>query len=255
MHSSDPLWPELCRALHRTYLAEGVTLLRSFCRDEAPRYFKHRSLRSADASPFRQMVVPSGHTMSVAMTNTGDLGLDNRPHWLPLHRTSIRTPASPGPQMPATIISSRTTRSSCRGLPRLHSQRLSHQPLRGRSAALSPSGQERAGLFATRSFQSRSAFPRPSSSAHFAARDTPRRIRIEHGDVLVWGGPARLIYHGVAPIAQGIASAHGALPHQPHLSTRCNQRFPDQIPRTRKNYLSWSRRLSAALEHGPRTNR
>jgi alkylated DNA repair protein (DNA oxidative demethylase) len=34
-------------------------------------------------------------------------------------------------------------------------------------------------------------------------RDTPRRFRIEHGDILVWGGPARLIYHGVAPIAAG----------------------------------------------------
>jgi len=33
--------------------------------------------------------------------------------------------------------------------------------------------------------------------------DTPRRIRIEHGDVMVWGGPARLVYHGVAPIRSG----------------------------------------------------
>jgi alkylated DNA repair protein (DNA oxidative demethylase) len=39
--------------------------------------------------------------------------------------------------------------------------------------------------------------------------DTPRRIRIEHGDVLVWGGPARLIYHGVAPIPTGAHSLTG----------------------------------------------
>jgi alkylated DNA repair protein (DNA oxidative demethylase) len=30
--------------------------------------------------------------------------------------------------------------------------------------------------------------------------DRPRRVRIAHGDVVVWGGPARLRYHGVLPI-------------------------------------------------------
>ena len=32
--------------------------------------------------------------------------------------------------------------------------------------------------------------------------DRPRRIRLEGGDVVVWGGPARLVYHGVAPLAE-----------------------------------------------------
>jgi alkylated DNA repair protein (DNA oxidative demethylase) len=31
----------------------------------------------------------------------------------------------------------------------------------------------------------------------------PRRFRLTHGDVVVWGGPARLAYHGVAPLADG----------------------------------------------------
>src|SRR5258706_10096253 len=31
--------------------------------------------------------------------------------------------------------------------------------------------------------------------------DKPRRFRLEHGDIAVWGGPARLRYHGVAPLA------------------------------------------------------
>ena len=30
-----------------------------------------------------------------------------------------------------------------------------------------------------------------------------RRIRLESGDVAVWGGPARLAYHGVDPLAEG----------------------------------------------------
>ena len=33
--------------------------------------------------------------------------------------------------------------------------------------------------------------------------DRPRRIPLEGGDVVVWGGPDRLVYHGVAPLADG----------------------------------------------------
>ncbi len=33
--------------------------------------------------------------------------------------------------------------------------------------------------------------------------DKPSRFRLQHGDVVVWGGPARLAFHGVAPLADG----------------------------------------------------
>ena len=33
--------------------------------------------------------------------------------------------------------------------------------------------------------------------------DKPARYRLEHGDVVVWGGPSRLFFHGVAPLADG----------------------------------------------------
>jgi alkylated DNA repair protein (DNA oxidative demethylase) len=33
--------------------------------------------------------------------------------------------------------------------------------------------------------------------------DKPNRFRLEHGDIAVWGGPARLAFHGVAPLADG----------------------------------------------------
>jgi DNA oxidative demethylase len=38
--------------------------------------------------------------------------------------------------------------------------------------------------------------------------DKPQRYRLQHGDVVVWGGPSRLFFHGVAPLAEG---EHGAL--------------------------------------------
>jgi alkylated DNA repair protein (DNA oxidative demethylase) len=33
--------------------------------------------------------------------------------------------------------------------------------------------------------------------------DRPNRFRLRHGDIAVWGGPARLAFHGVAPLADG----------------------------------------------------
>jgi alkylated DNA repair protein (DNA oxidative demethylase) len=37
-----------------------------------------------------------------------------------------------------------------------------------------------------------------------------RRLRVESGDVVVWGGPARFVYHGVAPLKDGDHSLTGA---------------------------------------------
>jgi alkylated DNA repair protein (DNA oxidative demethylase) len=41
-------------------------------------------------------------------------------------------------------------------------------------------------------------------------KDRPRRYRLESGDVVVWGGPTRLAYHGVAPLKEGISPLTGA---------------------------------------------
>jgi alkylated DNA repair protein (DNA oxidative demethylase) len=41
-------------------------------------------------------------------------------------------------------------------------------------------------------------------------KDRPRRFRLESGDVVVWGGPSRLAYHGVAPLKDGISDLTGA---------------------------------------------
>lgn len=31
-------------------------------------------------------------------------------------------------------------------------------------------------------------------------QDRPQRLVLEHGDVVVWGGPTRLVFHGIAPV-------------------------------------------------------
>ena len=37
----------------------------------------------------------------------------------------------------------------------------------------------------------------------------PRRIRLTSGDIAVWGGPARLAFHGIASLANGEDSLTG----------------------------------------------
>ena len=39
--------------------------------------------------------------------------------------------------------------------------------------------------------------------------DIKRRVTLEHGDVVVWGGPARLAHHGVLPLKDGTHPATG----------------------------------------------
>jgi alkylated DNA repair protein (DNA oxidative demethylase) len=34
--------------------------------------------------------------------------------------------------------------------------------------------------------------------------DTVKRLGLIHGDVVVWGGPARMNYHGITPIKPGV---------------------------------------------------
>jgi alkylated DNA repair protein (DNA oxidative demethylase) len=40
--------------------------------------------------------------------------------------------------------------------------------------------------------------------------DRPRRIPLASGDVVVWGGPSRLAFHGVAPLDEGQDPITGA---------------------------------------------
>jgi DNA oxidative demethylase len=39
--------------------------------------------------------------------------------------------------------------------------------------------------------------------------DRPKRVRLASGDIVVWGGPARMAFHGIAPLPQGVDSLTG----------------------------------------------
>jgi len=199
MRSEDNLWPELSTP-STEYPAEGVTLLRSFCCDEAPALLA--SIAEVEAvSPFRQMVVPGGHTMSVAMTNTGGLG------WT-TDRTGYRYTAldpltgKPWPAMPAPLFSLAQRAAAAGGFPDFAPNGcLINRYAVGSRLSLHQDKNEKDYSHPIVSVSL--GLPATFLLGTLRRTDTPRRIRIEQGDVLVWGGPARLIYHGVTPIRQG----------------------------------------------------
>jgi DNA oxidative demethylase len=205
MHSSESLFHEASPTIES--LAEGVTLLRAFCRDEASALLDAITVITS-ISPFRQMVVPSGHTMSVAMTNSGDLG------WI-TDRTGYRyTKQDPvtgnsWPLMPHPLLHLAQHAATAGGFPGFTPNAcLINRYAPGTRLSLH---QDRNEQDYTHPIVSVSlGLPATFLLGTLRRADKPRRIRIEHGDVLVWGGPARLIYHGVAPIAAGTHPSTGS---------------------------------------------
>lgn len=199
MQSSGTLWQEDHRPSTEP-LAEGVTLLRSFSSDAAP------SLIACIAaieivSPFRQMTVPGGHTMSVAMTNCGEFG------WT-TDRTGYRytthdpANAKPWPQMPQPFASLAQRAAALAGFADFTPNAcLINRYAVGARLSLHQDKNEQDYTHPIVSVSL--GLPATFLLGSLTRSETPRRIRIEHGDVLVWGGPARLIYHGVAPIRSG----------------------------------------------------
>jgi alkylated DNA repair protein (DNA oxidative demethylase) len=181
-------------------LAPGAMLLVGFARRfEGPCLGALR--RIVEAAPFRYMVTPGGHRMSVAMTNCGAVG------WV-TDRTGYRY-ASHDPD------SGRRWPAMPRVFADLAAQAAAHAGFDGFTPDVCLVNRYEPGaklsLHQDRNERELSA-PIVSVSLGLPAiflfgglrrADTPRRVPLAHGDVVVWGGPARLRYHGVLPLAAG----------------------------------------------------
>jgi alkylated DNA repair protein (DNA oxidative demethylase) len=184
----------------REALAEGATLLRCFARAHETALMNDLQQVLA-VSAFRYMYVPGGHRMSVAMTNAGDAG------WLSDtsgYRYDAIDPATtrPWPRMPASFLDVAIHASASAGYGGFAPDsclincyepgaRLTLHQDKNERDYTAPIVSVSLGLPAVFLFGG----PRRS--------DRPRRIALTSGDVAVWGGPARLLYHGVAPLADG----------------------------------------------------
>ncbi len=188
--------------------APGAALLRGFA---APRTAAlEQALREvAAAAPFRHMVTPGGFRMSVAMTNCGALG------WVSDatgYRYAAVDPASGGrwPAMPTVLMDLATRAAAAAGFPAFEPDAcLVNRYAPGARLTLHQDRDERD--FAQPIVSVSLGVPALFLFGGLRRKDRPLRLPLEHGDVVVWGGPARLRYHGVAPLKEAqhpFAGAH-----------------------------------------------
>ena len=181
-------------------LAPGAVLLRAFAREADATLMQALESVTAQA-PFRHLVTPGGHTMSVAMSNCGTFGWVSDRNGYRYDRMDPLT-GQTWPAMPACFVELATRAAAQAGFDNfcpdaclinryLPGARLSLHQDKDETDFSAPIVSVSLGLPAVFLFGT----PRRS--------DRPQRYRLGHGDVVVWGGPARLAFHGVAPMAGG----------------------------------------------------
>ena len=188
-------------------LAPGAVVLRGFAREAGPALLGAVGEVSA-GSPFRHLVTPGGLRMSVAMTNCGERG------WV-LDRTGYRydgvDPDSgrPWPPMPEPFRQLARDAAATAGYADFRPDAcLINRYLPGTRLSLH---QDRDELDLRAPIVSVSlGLPATFLWGGLRRADRPARVRLAHGDVVVWGGPSRLVFHGIAPLAAGDHPLTGA---------------------------------------------
>jgi len=181
-------------------LAESATILRRFVEPQAPALLAAIAHVTAE-SPFRHMVTPGGYTMSVAMTNCGRLG------WV-TDRKGYRydaldpTTGRPWPPLPAIFRDIATRAADAGGFAGFEPDAcLVNRYEPGTRLSLHQDRNERD--FAAPIVSVSLGLPAVFLFGGARRQDRARRVRLESGDVVVWGGPTRLHFHGVAPLPDG----------------------------------------------------
>jgi alkylated DNA repair protein (DNA oxidative demethylase) len=180
-------------------LAPGAWLLRG-CAAPHDAAIEQALRRVAADAPFRHMITPGGFRMSVAMTNCGALG------WISDetgYRYSTVDPGSgrPWPAMPAVLAELATRAASAAGFAAFEPDAcLVNRYEPGARLTLHQDRDERD--FGQPIVSVSLGVPCVFLFGGLRRKDRPLRLGLEHGDVVVWGGPARLRYHGVAPLQE-----------------------------------------------------
>jgi alkylated DNA repair protein (DNA oxidative demethylase) len=181
-------------------LGPGASRLEGFALAVAPRLVAELDAVVRDA-PFRRMLTPGGLRMSVAMTNCGERG------WVTDRRGYRYDPLDPEsgrgwPRMPPSFRELATAAAHRGGFDGFVPDAcLVNRYEPGARLTLHQDKNER-------------DFGAPIVSVSLgldavflwggdSRKDPPARVPLVHGDVLVWGGPARLRFHGVLPLREG----------------------------------------------------
>lgn len=187
---------------------EGAMLLRGFALKEDEVLLAAIETILA-RSPFRHLQTPGGKFMSVAMTNCGEAGWhsDRRGY-----RYTILDPLSgqKWPPMPECFSALAAQAAVKANFPPLAPDVClinCYQP--GASMSLHQDRDE--GDFSQPIVSISLGLPAIFLWGGKARGDRPKRYELFHGDVVVWGGPSRLNYHGVMKLKPG---QHGKLGEQ-----------------------------------------
>ena len=149
------------------------------------------------AAPFRHLKTPGGRLMSAAMTNCGELGWVSDARG---YRYESLDPLSgkPWPSMPVLLRDLAQRAAAAAGWPRFDPDAcLVNRYLPGARMGAHRDADERDFSQPIVSV----TLGAPAMFFWYGARraGSPLRLRLEPGDVLVWGGAARRGYHGVGP--------------------------------------------------------
>ncbi|QBP75059.1 DNA oxidative demethylase AlkB [Herbaspirillum huttiense] len=182
-------------------ITEGALLLRAFVDEEEAAALMSAIDKVLAASPLRHMQTPGGFRMSVAMSNCGQFG------WVTDRRGYRYQSLDPlaerdWPAMPEAFAALAARASAAAGFAGFDPDaclinryepgaRMSLHQDKNELDMDQPNVSVSLGLPATFLF------------GGMARTDKPQRMRLESGDVVVWGGPARLAFHGVDPLRDG----------------------------------------------------
>ncbi|MBL8447160.1 MAG: DNA oxidative demethylase AlkB [Zoogloeaceae bacterium] len=181
-------------------LAPGAWCLPARARDHAEELLAAVAWVVARA-PFRHMRTPGGRVMGVGLTNCGALG------WVSDeggYRYTERDPLSghPWPTMPQGFRELAAACAAEGGYPGFAPDAClinCYEP----GVGLSPHQDRDEQDFAAPIVSVSLGLPAVFLFGGLRRRDVFRRLTLAHGDVVVWGGPTRLAYHGVQPLRDG----------------------------------------------------
>jgi len=160
-------------------------------------------------APFRQMVTPGGYTMSVALTNCGELGWTTDARGYRYSRIDPQT-GQPWPAMPDAFRELAQDAAREAGFPGFSPDAcLVNRYEPGSRLSLHQDRNERD--YGAPIVSVSLGMPALFLFGGDARGDRPARVPLFHGDVVVWGGVDRLRFHGVMPLKD--------LPH-PRLGSR-----------------------------------
>jgi len=187
-------------------LAEGAVILRRFACADAQALIAQISAL-ATVSPFRQMVTPGGYTMSVAMTNCGDVGWTTDKHGY-LYSPMDPLTSQPWPAMPELFRKLSDTASAAAGYAGFTPDAcLINRYVTGAKLSLH---QDKDEPNLQQPIVSVSlGVPAVFQFGGLKRNDPLKKVMLEHGDVVVWGGASRLFYHGILPLKTAHHPASG----------------------------------------------